>query len=119
MEVDSEIIQKRLRNLLRAGIDALGSSDIQALEQRAEEYIAALKEVREHGLGDVVEGVLEEFRLRLKSEAESTALEEFQETVRFLSIEDPFERWAELSRVIGRDWPENLTAEEAVRRQRR
>lgn len=42
-------------------------------------------------------------------------LEEFAETVRLLAIEDPLDRWNELAQLIGREWPEGLSAEEAVR----
>ena len=41
-------------------------------------------------------------------------LEEFAELVRLLAIEDPFDMWNELARLISADWPEGLSAEEAV-----
>lgn len=50
------------------------------------------------------------------TEGKATAcLEEFAETVRLLAIEDPLARWNELAQLIGREWPEGLSAEEAVR----
>lgn len=42
-------------------------------------------------------------------------LEEFAETVRLLAIDDPLDRWNELAQLIGREWPEGLSPEEAVR----
>ena len=56
-------------------------------------------------------------RERLLEEADGQALEaleEFAELVRLLAIEDPFERWDELARVISADWPEGLSKEDAV-----
>jgi hypothetical protein len=41
-------------------------------------------------------------------------LEEFTELVRRLAIEDPFDMWDELARLISADWPEGLSAEDAV-----
>ena len=41
-------------------------------------------------------------------------LGDFTETVALLSISDPFDRWDELASLIGRDWPEGLSARDAV-----
>ena len=45
-------------------------------------------------------------------------LDEFAELVCLLAIEDPFERWDEIARLVSADWPPGLSAEEAVRQER-
>jgi hypothetical protein len=60
-------------------------------------------------------------RKRLEEETGGRALEaldEFTELVRLLAIEDPFERWDELARLISADWPEGLSAVDAIREMR-
>ena len=44
---------------------------------------------------------------------------DFRETVELLSISNLEERWNRLSTLVGRDWPEGLTATEAVIAERR
>ena len=55
----------------------------------------------------------------LPSQEPLEKIEQLEEFVWLMSIEDPFERWEELAKLVGNDWPEGLTAAEAVAEGRR
>ncbi|PKB72141.1 MAG: hypothetical protein BZY87_02070 [SAR202 cluster bacterium Io17-Chloro-G6] len=100
--------------LLR-GLFGILEQNISEAQKGAEEYINISSKAHAEGL----EASLLPLEVdRSVSKDLIDAMEELKLMVRLLSIKDPFEGWRELSKEVGKVWPEDMSAVDAIREQR-
>jgi tetratricopeptide (TPR) repeat protein len=98
------------------GLFGILQHDSRELQKGVEEYLGVLDKAGVENLGDAA-------TVYLKAEEPASdelqeVIEEWELAVRLLAIKDPFEGWRALAKEISKDWPEGVSAVDAIREQR-
>jgi tetratricopeptide (TPR) repeat protein len=98
------------------GVFGILQHDSRELQKGVAEYLGVLDKARAEKLGDAAP-------VHLKAEEPASdelqeVIEEWELAVRLLSIKNPFEGWRALAKEISKDWPEGVSAVDAIREQR-
>ncbi|MSQ22094.1 MAG: tetratricopeptide repeat protein [Dehalococcoidia bacterium] len=117
----SEIVPKIYRASshisLLFGLSALKRRSLPDYEKATDAFIKWCNRARRDKQTAAFKQAVEEIKNALPAEDKET-FEEFMLGLRLMSIRDPFKAWDELAKLISKDWPEGLSAVDAIRQER-
>lgn len=102
--------------ILDQGVENINAGNMREAEEKAREFIELRREGKEN-MAQVIDEAVERYKGILDKE-EFDLLFEFEDMVKLVAIEDPFERWKVLGRMVSEKWPKDVSAVDAIRKQR-
>ncbi len=100
------------------GVVGITNQWLPDIEAGVKSYIRWRRRAKRDKQLEAFEKGVEEVKKKLSREHKD-AVEEFELSVRLLSIKDPFKGWEALTREMGKVWPKDVSAVEAIREQRK